>query len=78
MTLDIVYDPPERKNNNQTKALKWIIVDALIIAALACVAELPAKIPDAETAWYIIRLFLYTFVTQIAVEWFKKRRKKVV
>lgn len=66
--LDIAADPPERKNNPNVKAFKWIVVDSAIIAAIAALAQLPESIPTLQQAYVILKTFLYAFVIQLAAE----------
>lgn len=66
MCLDMVYDPP---NRNPGKPWRWIIVDSLIIAAIAFVAALPQRhIPTPYDLYIALKAFLYAFLVQVAVE----------
>jgi hypothetical protein len=55
--------------NNNTKTLKDIVIDSLIVAAIVFVASLPSEhMPNAFDIYTAIKAFLYTFVIQIAAE----------
>lgn len=64
--LDVLFDPCSR--NPGEKSVKWMIIDALIIAAIAAVARLPETIPTIEDIYVIVKTFLYSFLLQLAVE----------
>jgi len=64
--LDFSYDPPTR---NPGKPWRWIIIDSLIIGAIAFVASLPPnRIPDINELYVAVKAFSYSFLIQLAVE----------
>jgi len=63
--LDIMFDPPTR---NPGKPIKWIIIDSLIIAGIAMVARLPEHIPNMEELYCAFKVFIYSFLIQLAAE----------
>ena len=78
--LDMIYDPPNRKN---MKPLKWILFDSFVIGLLAFVASLPYdRIPTQLDIYVALRAFFYAFAMQLVVEygvkpWWKNRRNRV-
>ena len=50
------------------KSWEMMIVDALIIAAIALFGNLPDLMPTMETAWIAIRAFGLAFFIQMAIE----------
>jgi len=71
--LDIAYDPPSRSPG---KPLKWILLDSLVIAGIAFVASLPGdRLPSELDLYVAMRVFLYAFFVQLAVERGLKARK---
>lgn len=72
----MIYDPP---NRNPGKPIRWIIFDSAIIGLLAFAASLPYnRIPDQLDIYIALRAFLYSFATQLVVEygikpWWKNR-----
>jgi hypothetical protein len=55
--------------NGNTKTLKDIVIDSLIVAAIVFVASLPSEhMPSAVEMYIAIKAFLYTFLIQFAVE----------
>jgi len=66
MVLDMAYDPPER---NPGKPWKWIIIDGLIIAAIALVSSLPSgRLPTRIDLYEALMAFVYAFLIQLAIE----------
>ena len=64
--LDVLYDPPKRR---ETKSFKWIIVDSAIIAGIAFMATLPAdRLPSLLDLYIALRAFFYALLLQLAVE----------
>ena len=68
MVLDILYDPPEREESNETKPFKWMIIDSVIIALIVFVATLPGHIPSIEDVYLALKAFVFTFFFQLALE----------
>jgi hypothetical protein len=55
--------------NGNTKTLKDIVIDSLIVAAIVFVASLPSEhMPNVVEMYIAIKAFLYTFLIQFAVE----------
>jgi len=78
--IDVLYDPPERQQNKQTKPFKWILIDSAIVGAFMFVAALPYDHPPTWGELYIaLRAFAYFFLFEVMLErgikplWLKKR-----
>ena len=54
--------------DSSQKELKWILVDALVVAFIALFAIAPQTIPDMAQCWTMIKAFLAAFFVEVAVE----------
>jgi hypothetical protein len=72
--LDIAYDPPRNAESSEdgetkSKAIKWIIIDSIIIASIALLSSLPPdRLPSLLDLYVALKAFLYSFFIQLAVE----------
>jgi len=72
--LDIAYSPPRNtggsdEEKTQSKAIKWIIIDSIIIATIALLSSLPAdRLPSLLDLYVALKAFLYSFFIQLAIE----------
>ena len=67
--LDLVnreHTNPEKKD--EVKPWKWILIDSLIIAALATAVNMPSAIPGVNEAWVMAKAFFGAFFLQLAIE----------
>jgi hypothetical protein len=64
--LDIIFDPETR--NPGEKPIKWMLIDAAIVAAIAALARLPEHLPTVVDIYVAVKVFLYTFFLQLSIE----------
>ena len=53
---------------NSRKSWKWMVLDSVIIGAIAMCAQMPDVIPALNDLWVMGKAFLIAFITQLAIE----------
>lgn len=71
--LNRSHTNPQRKNTR--KEIEWILVDSIIIGAIAMAASMPSTIPTPIHLYVMLKAFIGSFFIQLAIERGLKRKK---